>query len=311
MRRLLAKPENLVFALLCAVCVTILNLPGQEQVGLARRVNRAFLLPVLLVQDDVRGYLGLRDENRRLREDLERRALDVSELSWTRVENLRLREALGFRSRLPVRLVAAEVIATSDERAPRAFLIDRGSKDGIRPNLPVVTPDGLVGKTAETDGGASLVLTLRHPDFRASAIALAAGEAEAGIAAATPGGELELIVPMRSSASPGDPVITSGIGPVFPRGIPIGRISRVAQEDRLKLQKNDRIDPGVDLARVTSVFVLLQDAGPADDPGAGGADVPGGASALFWPGFEAPPALAGGASDTDSLAAAGDAAAQP
>ncbi|MFN2433600.1 MAG: rod shape-determining protein MreC [Gemmatimonadota bacterium] len=261
-------------------------------------MNRAFLLPWLLVNEEVAGYFGLRDENVRLRADLERRSLEVAELEWIRVENLKLREALGFRGRQPAQLLAAEVIASSGERFPRSFVINKGSRDGVRPNQPVVTPDGLVGKTAETDPNAALVLTVRHPDFRASALALAGEDAETGIAAARADGEVELIVPLRSAAKPGDRVITSGIGPVFPRGIPIGRITDIHQEDRLKLQKNDPLLLAVDLNRITSVFVL-QPGTPAERSPAAGE------SALFWPGWVPPAALAAEGGGADSLAAAG------
>jgi rod shape-determining protein MreC len=299
--RLNEKREYLVFALLCLLCVGSLSLPPNEQVELARRVNRGFLLPFLLVKDDVESYLGLREENRILRTALERRSLELNELRWTRVENLKLREALGFRERVPVEFVAAEVVGTSPERLPRSFLLDKGTADGIRPNLPVVTPDGLVGKTAETDRHATLVITLRHPDFRASALALTERHAEAGIAAARPDGQLELVVPLRSTARPGDIVVTSGIGPVFPRGIPIGRISGVTEEDRLKLQKNDRIVSVVDLSRTTSVFVLVQGSspGPADPAQPG-------ESTLFWPGYDVPRYLVADSLGADSLAGLDD-----
>jgi rod shape-determining protein MreC len=276
--------------------VTALNLPERGQLQLAKRVNRAFLFPFLAVKDDMEGYFGLRSENVRLRQDLEQRSLEVAELEWTRVENLRLREALAFRERLPVQLVAAEIIAVPVEQAPRSFLINKGSRDGVRPNQAVVTPDGLVGKTAETGSGSTLVMTLRHPDFRASALALSGADAETAIAVATPSGELELTVPLRSSAKPGDRVVTSGMGPVFPRGIPIGRISDTAREDRLKLQKSDRILPAVDLDRIASVFVLI--------PGTpSGRPFPAGESALFWPGYGPAPALAADSLPPDSLAA--------
>lgn len=279
-------------------------LPTHEQAQLARRANRAFLLPWLLVKDDVEGYFGLREQNRRLHTDLQRRSLERSELEWTRLENLRLREALAFRDRQPVRLLGAEILASAGAPFPRSFLIDKGAADGVRPNLPVVTPDGLVGKTAETDRHAALVLTFRHPDFRASALALIGDEAETGIAAATPAGELELHVPMRSVAVPGHAVVTSGIGPVFPRGIPIGTITAVGEEDRLKLQKNDRIAPAVDLNRVTSVFVLMPertDGGVVADRDA----------ALFWPGAEDALTIAADSLTADSLAAAGPAGGIP
>jgi rod shape-determining protein MreC len=327
LRTLLEKKDVLVFALLSLLCVVFLNLPVEDQARLARRANRLFLLPWLLVKEDVEGYVGLREENVRLREALERRSLEVAELQWTRIENLKLRDALVFRERLPVQLVAAEVIASSGERFPRTFLINKGSSDGVRPDQPVVIPDGLVGKTVETDARAALVMTVRHPDFRASALALTEKEAQTGIAAVLPDGDVELIVPMRSTAREGDRVVTSGIGPVFPRGIPIGRISDASRLDRLKLQKSELLVPAVDLHRVTSVFVIVPSSsahvertvGPPSrdrsEPGGqfsqSSAELPpdslarvspAGESVLFWPGSEGPPALAADSLSADSLA---------
>jgi hypothetical protein len=132
-------------------------------------------------------------------------------------------------------------------------------------------------------------------------LALTERDAEAGIAAARPDGELELVVPLRSTAKPGDVVVTSGIGPVFPRGIPIGRISGVTEEDRLKLQKNDRIVSVVDLSRTTSVFVLVQGGSPD------GADpAQPGESTLFWPGYDVPRYLVADSLGADSLAGLDD-----
>lgn len=306
MRRLRRRREYLVFAVLCLTALAALNLPLRDQAEVARRVNRVFLLPVLLVKRDVEGYLGLREENARLHASLESRALEIAELRWTRVENLRLRDALSFRERVPARLVAAEILSSSGGRWPRTLLIDRGTRDGVTANLPVVTPDGLVGKTIEADRDAAVVLTVRHPEFRASALALGRETAESGIAAATDEGELELVVPLRSEAGPGDAVVTSGIGPVFPRGIPLGTITEVHEDERLRLSKQDRLLPAVDLHRTASVFVLVPGEG---DAGAG--ESPAGASALFWPGAHLLPALAAEGAAGDSLAALDPAEARP
>jgi rod shape-determining protein MreC len=303
-RRLRGRREYVVFAVLCLAALAALNLPLGDQAEVARRVNRGFLLPVLLVKRDVEGYLGLRDENARLRANLESRALELAELRWTRVENLRLREALEFRERVPARLVAAEILSSSGGRWPRTLLIDRGTRDGVTANLPVVTPDGLVGKTVEADRDAAVVLTVRHPEFRASALALGGETAETGIAATTDAGELELVVPLRSEAGPGDAVVTSGIGPVFPRGIPLGTIAEVREDERLRLSKQDRLTPAVDLHRTAAVFVLV----PADADALGGREA---ASALFWPGASLLPALAAEGGRVDSLAAADPAEAAP
>lgn len=270
-----------IAASLVALSLVLLALPDPTQESIARQVNHIVLLPVSRVRASLGGYMGLREENARLRDDLGRARLELSEGRMLQAQNRELRRMLDFRADEPVRLIAARVVDRDFGTLPTTFVVDAGRDRGLLENMPVVTADGLVGKTVEVGTGTSQVLLYTHPEFSASALLVGGDHLEYGIVRPAPDGGLRLFLPLRSSSEAGDPIVTSGYGGVFPRGIPVGRVARTREDDRLGLQRIDRVDPVVDLGRVTVVFALARD----PEPGRAAGEV----TRLFWPGYAYPP----------------------
>lgn len=292
-----AKRDELVAATLIVASLVLLILPGTTRDSLARQANHAVMLPIARARAAFSGHVGLREENERLRTELQRAQLELARSRTLRLQNREMRRLLEFASGQPVGLVPARVVDRDFGTLPTNFVLDRGADDGLIADQPVVTVDGLVGKTIDVSTRASRVMLYSHPDFSASALLVGGDHLEYGIVRPTPTGGLRLFLPLRSESKSGDPVVTSGYGGSFPRGIPVGRISVMEEEDRLGLQKIDRVDPVVDLGSVTTVFVLRrvdETSGPAGD-----------IVRLFWPEYAYPPMagerLRGGA---DSIAAA-------
>lgn len=280
----LFRPElraEAITAALVIVSLVVLALPQPRQNAVARTLNHVVLLPFTQVRATLAGYLGLRAENARLRAELQRARLELSSIAADRAENTSLRGLLEFRAEQPVRLLPARVVDRDFETLPSTFLVDAGSRDGVTANLPVVTADGLVGKTIDVGSRASLVMLYTHPDFSASALLVGGDHLEYGVVRPAGRGELHLYLPLRSSSERGDRIVTSGYGGTFPRGIPLGEVAEVREDRRLGLQRIDIVDPVVDLGRVTTVFVLLR-ATPAGESA-------GDLVRLFWPGFAYPP----------------------
>ncbi|MBA3583893.1 MAG: rod shape-determining protein MreC [Gemmatimonadetes bacterium] len=283
---------------LAAVSLALLTLPEPSQQALARNANHVLLFPLSQVRETFGGYLGLKDENAGLGLELQRARLALSTAGVERLENLQLRRLLEFEDDQPVRLTPARVIDRNFGTLPTTFLVDVGRADGIRHDLPVVTVDGLVGKTVSVGPGTTQVLLYSHPDFSASALLVGGDHLEYGIVRPGSGGEMELFLPLRSTSERGDRIVTSGYGGTFPRGIPIGRVDRFRRDQRLSLQRIDLVDPAVDLGAVTAVFILER-ATPEGQPA-------GNVTRLFWPGYAYPPMAGesfgasgtGGATDT-------------
>jgi rod shape-determining protein MreC len=292
-----AYRSEVLAGVLVLVSLILLALPEKRQDSLARRANHVVLLPLAEARDVIGGYLGVREENARLRRELQAARLELGATEGLRIQNRSLSRMLEFREDQPVDLVPTRVIDRDFGTLPTTFVIDVGWEDGIEIDQPVVTLGGLIGKTVDIGRSASEVMLYSHPEFSASAMLVGGDHLEYGVVRAAQNGEVELYLPLRSRSEPGDRVVTSGYGGTFPRGIPIGIVELGREDQRLGLQKIDVVRPVVDLGAVGGAFVLRRGVDPGESVG----DVP----RLFWPGYAYPP-MAGetfGQGSQESLAA--------
>lgn len=183
----------------------------------------------------------------------------ITQLETLRRENERLRSILSLRSRLPVEHVAGEVLHQAYPTDAFTLLVALEEAGNVAKWAPVVAAGGLVGHVQTVDGKTAVVLSWAHPEFRASATGL--DGAVAGIVAPRlgegPATFLELRgVPYRVEVPPGTTVYTSGLGGIYPRGIPLGRVLDVADE-REGWSRTYLIEPAVHPASVSHVLVLV------------------------------------------------------
>ena len=266
---------------LVVTSLVLLALPESRQDSIARGANHVVLLPLAGARDVMGGYMGLREENAQLRRDLQAARLELGATRGLRTQIRDLSRMLEFREDQPVDLLPTRVIDRDFGTLPTTYVIDAGWEDGVKVDQPVVTIDGLVGKTVDVGRSASEVMLFSHPEFSASAMLVGGDHLEYGVVRAAPNGEVELYLPLRSRSQAGDRIVTSGYGGTFPRGIPVGTVERGREDQRLGLQKIDLVRPVVDLGSVSAAFVLRRGVGPGESVG----DVP----RLFWPGYAYPP----------------------
>jgi rod shape-determining protein MreC len=147
-----------------------------------------------------------------------------------RAENDRLRALLGLGQRLQWGFVATEVLHAPRGADEHTVLLAAGSAAGVRPFSPLVVPEGLIGMVTTVDASSSTAILWTHPDFRASATTpdgVAFGIVAAHLGSGADRFLLEMRgVPFRSELKPGTLIVSSGLGNVFPRGIPIGIVLR-------------------------------------------------------------------------------------
>jgi len=184
---------------------------------------------------------ALRRENQQLKEQ------QIQTAAIAR-ENDQLRGLLGWQRQVPWRLKLANVVMRDPANWWRTVQIDLGSRDGIQTNQPVLTAEGLVGRVSAVSYVSSQVVLVGDQNCRVSAMV---ENATHDMGVLTPGGPLDSSLVqlgyLASSANlkPGQDVLTSGLGGVFPRGIPIGKIVDVqtveyglATEASVKLNAN-------------------------------------------------------------------------
>ncbi|MEE9385594.1 MAG: rod shape-determining protein MreC [Nannocystaceae bacterium] len=194
-------------------------------------------------------------------------------------ENRELRRSLQMREQVPEDLLSAEVVGVEQSPFFRAvkIQIDRGTAY-VRPEMAVLSADGVVGRIEKTHGDRSNVLLITDP---ASHIAVEIARTKApGILQGAGEDRCEVKISSESVAREGDLVQTSGVDDLFPTGHPVGRVTRVTNriEEGGEVQVVEVV-PSVRFDHLRMVWVVLATA-PEPDPPSGIARKPGSARGL-------------------------------
>ena len=208
-----------------------------------------------------RGYItlvGVKQENERLRVrilELEQQAIRVAEVEET---DKRLADLLSFRSALEGDTVAAQIIGRDPLPWFGTVAINKGEADGVRKNMAVLSPFGVVGQTMATGAHSARVLLLTDHNSGIDAV-VQRSRARGIVAGALDGGCVMKYVKREEDVEVGDRIVTSGLDGIFPRGVIIGEVAHVTRGNRGLLQVAD-VKPVTPLDRIEEVLVVL---GPA------------------------------------------------
>lgn len=197
----------------------------------------------------------LRDENTRLRADVDRLSQQAVLVLELQRENAELRAELGFEQANPqFKWTSARLIGFDPSNLVQAIIIDQGSQGGIAEGMTVITPQGLVGQVIQTTPNASKVLLAT--DLSSSTDALIQASRAKGVVNGSRTGQLLMTyIPQGVKVQTGDRVVTSGIGGVFPPGLLVGTVTDVRQND-VDLFQSAQLEPAVDLGRLENVMVI-------------------------------------------------------
>ena len=198
---------------------------------------------------------GVRAENRSLKAQIERMNLEQVRMSQDADQARRLQALLAFKEQFISHTMAAQVIGSSGSELSRSVYIDKGESDGIKPDMAVITADGIVGKVLRVYGSTSLVLLI---DDQTSGVGAILDKTRLqGILRGRPSGEVVLEKVMSDETVPaGELVLTSGGDGIFPKGLRVGRVTKVSPGSELFL--NIRVHPSADLSRLEEVLVVTK-----------------------------------------------------
>ena len=201
-----------------------------------------------------RDLLEANDQNRELQVQLASARSDIQKLTEQAAEGRRLRELLEFKSQLPFPTAAAEVIATSPGEASNAIFIDKGADAGLVPDMAVITPSGIVGKTIAVFPRSSQVLLITAT---ASGVGSALERSRVqGIVKGAGQSRCELHYVMNETPlAAGEMILTSGLDQIYPKGLPVGTVVQVGDGN---IYKDVRVKPAVALDRLEAVLVVLK-----------------------------------------------------
>jgi len=209
------------------------------------------------VRDVWRHYFALqntsRDNEELLRENNALK-LQLSQLESKAADADRLAVLLNFRRlNRDVPMLGARVIGASADAGSATVFVDRGERDGIRRNMAVITPDGVVGKVIEAFSSSAQVLLLTDKDSGVGAM-LADSRIQKPV-----GGTGEPLLLLKyvtndDTVNVGERVVTSGMDRIFPKDLPVGTITEVKPGNPFK---QIRVRPAANLERLEEVLVLL------------------------------------------------------
>lgn len=261
LRRRFFQRDGVLLVLLTVLSFGLMASGEPVRWGVGRVLEALLYTPLERVIGAGRGFWA-GTTGKRLEEEAVRLREENTLLAEAAAENERLRAALGFRQRVRGPMIPAEVIGRRGTFVEPLILIDRGRDAAITVNMPVVGVNGLVGRIVETSGTTSWVMPLTNPACRVSGVVRRSGVV--GIVAARPGGALALTgVPLLADVAPGDLVVTSGLGGVFPAGWPVGEAVAMAPEFGGLLSRVE-LRPATNLDLLEEVFVLRGQFSPPD-----------------------------------------------
>ena len=235
------------------LAVGSLFLPLIGLAGTAQQLTVAAADTVLSRRELLQLTANLRRENDQLK-------VAALQADATARENGELRTALGWQRQMPWRLKLASVVLRDPANWWRTVEIDLGSRDGVVENLPVLTSEGLVGRVSSVGLTRSQVVLIGDPNCKVSALVENQAHDTGIISASGPlDNSLVELTYLSGSAilKSGQGVVTSGLGGVFPKGIPVGQVVD-ARPVEFGLYSEARVKLSANLGALEQVWVLFK-----------------------------------------------------
>jgi rod shape-determining protein MreC len=262
------KKQYLALGAVTLVTVLLLSLPSRAVSHLKLGIGGLFLplfgavntvrqLPVRAA-DMILPHSELLQEIETLQRENQRLAVQNLQAAATARENDQIRALVGWQRQQPWKLKLASVVLRDPANWWRTIQIDLGKRDGLVENLPVLTADGLVGRVSSVGYTRAQVVLVEDPSCRVSARVVNPAHDQGII---SPIGPLEhslvnLALFGNANLKPGQEVVTSGEGGIFPPGIPVGQIVDSRQAE-FGLYTEARVKLSANLGALDQVWVLF------------------------------------------------------
>jgi len=261
----------LVFVFISVFCCVFFAARGKFSTTVTNGVAMSVMSPfqrafswvgsqLAFVKNSVAEISHLHEQNKQLREEVELLRAQNLTASEYASENQRLRNLLGYKqAAVQFDLVAASVIGRESASWSSVIIINRGTFDGVANNMAVVTELGLVGHVMEAGINSSKVQLLLDPRSSVGTLIQRPESRVAGIVEGdikNPNFPKMVNIPKDSDVQVNDMVVTSGFGGVYPKGIVVGKIIEIHNEEG-GLLKYGLLDTSVDFQKLEDVAVIV------------------------------------------------------
>ncbi len=243
-----------IYRLVIYLILTIFLMLGSKEFryNKAQFLSGTIYFPFIYSINWIESHLDLMGENWRLLNEVARQQIAINNLNQE-LDNYR-KQNIEFTA--PVYdYITANVIGSSGNYGQRYYILDQGSKAGIKPNMPVLGTEGIIGKVVTTGRNYSLLIPFDHVDFKLG-VMLRKNFLHGLLEADLEGRIYMNMMRVGSEVSLGDTVVTSHFSTTFPAFYPVGTVNKIKiAVDRLNL--NAEIEPFSNLPSMTTVIVLL------------------------------------------------------
>ena len=211
---------------------------------------------VVGIWEDYFDLRGVRKQNAELQETVGRLRLEQAELLEDARQGQRLQAMLGFQEHYIYKTVPAQIYGSSGSIGSHVFYIDKGSADGLRRDMAVITADGIVGKVRDVFRHSSQVLAIN--DQTSGAGVILETTRVRGILRGNASGQLEVVgILADERIKPGEKVLTAGGDMIFPRGLPAGEVEKTVPDPERDGFVDVRLKPAAHLDQLDEVLVIV------------------------------------------------------
>ncbi len=264
------RPKAFLVIIIIAVMPLVLSSVATPFPETVRTFSYQTLKPVFqtsdFVSDNFKGlftkakdFLSVHKQNQELKNQIRDLKMEVAELKEENKKIERLAQILPFLDQGPRSMVYSQIIFRGMSFWDQTVIIDKGSKQGIQKDMPVITHMGLVGKVTGSAPSTASVILLTDHSSRVGA--LGQESRDIGLLCGEGVKLLRMIyLDLSSTIKIGDTIVTSGMGGVFPKGIPVGKVETVAK-DKDGLHLYALVRPFVDFSKLEEVLCLLKQRG--------------------------------------------------
>jgi rod shape-determining protein MreC len=227
--------------------------------GIFAEAQRGMSAVITGVRQAWSSYVGLRQvraENEVLKRQLADALIALQQQRAQADRTRSLERLLEFRDRTNLQMTAAEIVAAAAAPDFRTVTIDKGTRQGLRPDMAVIAPAGIVGRVVVPSGNAAMVQLLIDRNAAAGAIVERRESRAQGVVVGTGEDRLTMeYVPETADVTVGDIVVSSGIDGIYPKGFIIGKVEVV--EKAGQAYKRILVRPAVDFTSLEEVLVVL------------------------------------------------------
>ncbi len=252
------KNRRLISLILAIVLFGLIVLsPGHVRPLVGDVTATIFYYPFSELKNYITQLSNVNEENRRLRLQIAEASLQLSTQAEAVRENIRLRDFMGFEPPENFKVVPVKIVSLLQNNYPVAAIINKGSDDSISVDQPVINRLGLVGKISEVMPEFATVALLTDPSNPVSG--RVADSRQIGIVRFSPENGLYFDnLPADANFNPGDLIITSGLGGVYPAGLSIAKIDSAAA-DKGEILKKIWLSPTVNFFEIDELYVLISE----------------------------------------------------